>query len=210
VLSTHCRKLFRRATVVALMTALSFVLMPVPSASAAETWGTLTFNKNPADSSNSSLRLEIWKNRYPGIDSAMLVASRTMRAGSGNGSTNDCASNAGWLPNGTYSMKMYSNYPGTVIKGYAFYLPNKVCSAGTVTRTELFIHTETGANNVQCADAAGDQACRWEYPAYNDYRSAACIKLAPGDVKYLHDTIKTYFGTSSAGGAVPFSLKVVS
>lgn len=192
----------------AVAVAVGVTLTTAPAGHAGtRTYGTLEFNKNPSDPSNSRLYLKIF--RDDGYD-VTTVVNKSYRSGSGTGSTDDCYSNNGWLPNGTYSMKMYANYPGSVIKGYAFYLPNKTCSGGTTTRTDLFIHTETGNNNVQCADAAGDQACRWEFPTYNDYRSNACIKLSPTDIKNLYDTISRFFGTSGSGGAVPFNLTVVS
>ncbi|GCD89803.1 hypothetical protein NLS1_18090 [Nocardioides sp. LS1] len=63
---------------------------------------------------------------------------------------------------------------------------------GTV-RHDLFIHTETGAGNQQCADTKGDQICRWEWPKINDYRSAGCIKMAPRDLLALTRHFHRYF-----------------
>ena len=40
----------------------------------------------------------------------------------------------------------HDDYAGNLIKGRAFYLGNKRCHDGTL-RTDLFIHTETGAGN---------------------------------------------------------------
>ncbi len=176
------------------------------SASAVTTWGSLTFDKNPADPSNSRLNFAI---RRDDGGNVRTIYSASYRAGSGLGSLDTCASSRGWLPNGTYDMKMHTDYRGSVIKGYAFQLNDKVCNGGTTPRTELFIHTEAGAGNVQCADGAGDEPCRWE-PARNEYQSFGCIKLAPGDIKALHDKIRSYFGTSGSGGPVPFKLSVVS
>ena len=59
-------------------------------------------------------------------------------------------------------------------------------------RTDLFIHTEQGAGSHQCRNRKGDQLCRWEYPAINDYRSYGCIKLSPGDLKQLYDAWRSF------------------
>jgi hypothetical protein len=181
-----------------------------PAHAVTATRATLTFDKNATDPTDSRLKLRVYGRVDSGTES--LIASRDFRAGAGLGAgyTDDCVTNKGWLPNGTYSMKMYNDYPGTTIKGRAFYLGDKWCSNGSVKRTELFIHTESGAGNVQCADVSGDQACRWEYPTWNDYKSNGCIKLSPTDIKILYDLTRQYFGTSGSGGAVPFSLSVVS
>jgi hypothetical protein len=205
------RRLLRIAVagVIATVAAVAGMVVSGPSASATQRWGTLVFDKNPKDPTNSQLRLEVWESNNDG-SGAKIVASRTMRAGSGYGSTDDCAKGKGWLPNGAYPMRMYWNYAGSVIKGYAFRLPDKVCSKGTATRVDLFIHTESGARNVQCGDGAGDQACRWEYPTVNDYLSYGCIKLAPADIRALYKTVQAYFGTSGSGGSMPFKLKVIS
>jgi hypothetical protein len=116
-----------------------------------------------------------------------LLERADWRAGSGFGgpsTTNECVRGRGWLPDGAYSFVQYDDYRGNLIKGRAFFLGSKRCRNGTL-RTELFIHTETGAGNHQCANRPGDQICRWEWPKVNDYRSAGCIKMSPGDLLAL-------------------------
>ena len=70
-------------------------------------------------------------------------------------------------------------------KPRAFRLDDKRCRNGRTWRVQLFIHTEQGAQNTQCADRPGDQVCRWEFPQINDYKSAGCIKLSPNDLAEL-------------------------
>jgi hypothetical protein len=109
------------------------------------------------------------------------------RAGAGFGgphTTDECARDLGWLPDGHYSFVQYDDYHGNLIRGRAFYLGAKRCANGTM-RTDLFIHTETGTGNRPCADRPGDQVCRWEYPRVNDYRSHGCVKMAPADLLAL-------------------------
>ena len=116
-----------------------------------------------------------------------LLEHRDWRAGSGFGgpnTTRECVRDRGWLPNGRYSFVQYDDYAGNLIKGRVFFLGSKRCRNGTM-RTELFIHTETGAGNHQCANRPGDQLCRWEWPGINDYRSAGCIKMSPRDLLAL-------------------------
>ena len=115
------------------------------------------------------------------------MQQQSWRSGSGmlgRAGRNSCVKNNGWLPNGTYAVRQYDNYGGNLIKGRAFRLDDKACSNGT-RRTDLFLHTEQGAGNHQCADRRGDQVCRWEYPRFNDYKSAGCIKVAPGALAQL-------------------------
>ena len=110
------------------------------------------------------------------------MQTKSWRSGSGMLGTagrNSCVKNKGWLPNGTYAVRQHNDYGGNLIKGRAFRIDNKGCPNGT-GRVDLFVHTEQGARNRQCANRRGDQVCRWEYPRYNDYKSPGCIKLAPG------------------------------
>jgi hypothetical protein len=71
-------------------------------------------------------------------------------------------------------------------------LSDKRCPEGTL-REDLFLHTEAGAGNTQCADAPGDQICRWEYPRVNDYTSHGCIKLSPPAILALTRAYHRYF-----------------
>ena len=145
----------------------------------------ITFDKNPDDPSSSTLT---WKVVRRGADGAWrTVEQLSWRAGSGMLGTagrNECAKGRGWLPDGSYRLRFHRDYAGNLIKGRAFRLDDHRCRNGR-WRVQLFIHTEQGAHNVQCPDEPGDQVCRWEFPEVNDYTSAGCIKLAPGDLAEL-------------------------
>jgi len=145
----------------------------------------ITFDKNPDDPSSSTLT---WKVVRRGADGAWrTVEQPSWRAGSGMLGTagrNECAKGRGWLPDGSYRLRFHRDYAGNLIKGRAFRLDDHRCRNGR-WRVQLFIHTEQGAHNVQCPDEPGDQVCRWEFPEVNDYTSAGCIKLAPGDLAEL-------------------------
>lgn len=140
-----------------------------------------------------------------------VVQTRSWRAGSGLGGRagrDGCARNRGWLPNGVYGAMQHDNYWGRVIKGRVFYLGQHTCRNGTV-RQQLFIHTETGPGNLQCADLPGDQACRWETPAWNDYRSYGCIKMSPHDLRELVNAYHRYFHAGTAYSLKRFHVRVV-
>ena len=98
----------------------------------------------------------------------------------------------GWLPNGRYTLRQYDDYAGNLIHGRAFRLSDKRCSNGTL-REQLFIHTESGAGNHQCANGPGDQICRWEDPRINDYTSHGCIKMSPSDILALTRDYHRFF-----------------
>jgi hypothetical protein len=146
----------------------------------------IVFDKNHEDPSSSTLT---WKVVHQDKDGVWHVVEKlSWRAGSGmlgDIGRNECAKGRGWLPNGSYRLRFHRDYPGTLIKGRAFRLDDHVCRNGHTRRVALFIHTEQGASNVQCADLPGDQPCRWELPEVNDYTSAGCIKLAPTDLAEL-------------------------
>jgi hypothetical protein len=153
----------------------------------------VTFTKRPAHPWDSRLAWDAWKQRVDG--SWRHVAHDEWRAGSGfpGASTTDpCAKGRGWLPDGTYSLRQYNDYAGTLIHGRSFRLSDRRCGDGTL-REELFIHTESAAGNRQCADGPGDQICRWEYPKINDYTSHGCIKLSPHDVLALVRDYQQFF-----------------
>ena len=145
----------------------------------------ITFDKNHDDPSDSTLT---WKVVRQGDDGVWRVVEKlSWRAGSGmlgTAGTNECAKGRGWLPNGRYRLRFHRDYPGSLIKGRAFRLDDKRCRNGRL-RVALFIHTEQAAGNGQCPDGPGDQVCRWEFPAINDYKSAGCIKLSPVDLADL-------------------------
>lgn len=146
----------------------------------------ITFAKNRAHPDDSTLtwRLDRWRDgRWHTTDEASWRAGSGMLGRRGK---NPCIHNVGWLPNGTYHLRQYADYPGNLIKGRAFRLDDKRCPNGTV-RHQLFIHTEQGAHDVQCPDRPGDQPCRWEFPRIDDYKSHGCIKLSPWALARLVD-----------------------
>jgi hypothetical protein len=154
----------------------------------------ITFEKNQTDPSSSTLT---WKVIHQDADGVWRVVERlSWRAGSGMLGTagrNECAKGRGWLPNGTYRLRYHHDYDGSLIKGRAFRLDDHRCRNGTTWRVALFIHTEQGAHDTQCPDLPGDQPCRWEYPAVNDYKSAGCIKLAPADLTELSEHFLRFY-----------------
>jgi hypothetical protein len=175
----------------ALVTGLPGLSPVAASATASRLTATITFDKNWRDPQDSRLSWRVW--RHDGRD-RRLVASRSWRAGAGftPRSTDACKRNDGWLPNGRYRPRLIADYWGSLIKGSAIQLGRQACADGTV-RQNLFIHTEQGARNSQCADRKGDQPCRWEYPKINDYRSHGCIKLSPPDMRALFRAWRRHF-----------------
>ncbi len=162
----------------------------------------ITFTKNLAHPWHSTVTWDVWRQRGDG--SWQSLAHDAWRAGSGLGGAateNSCAKGQGWLPNGRYSVLQYDDYPGTLIHGRAFRLSDKRCPNGTL-REELFLHTEAGAGNSQCADGPGDQICRWEFPQVNDYTSHGCIKISPSAILALTVDYHRYF---RAGTRYPLS-----
>jgi hypothetical protein len=141
----------------------------------------LTFDKNPKNPQNSRLTFQVYRTD---LDPPRRQVDLSFRAGSGLGSTNDCASGRGWLPNGWYTTKVEKHHNGK-IHGVVVALPNKKCSKGTTTRTELFIHSEMTTAGGQSCKKGVDLITCWE--GNNDYKSNGCIKLKPADVKTLAD-----------------------
>ncbi|WP_411078808.1 L,D-transpeptidase family protein [Streptomyces sp. cmx-18-6] len=133
----------------------------------------LKFVKNQKNPSDSRLHL---------MPVGKKKAVATWRAGSGNGSTNSCKSNAGWLPNGSYKIEFHKENYNKKIKGYVIKLQDKKCSKGT-KRTELFIHSEMKKNGKQGRKDGKDSPYRWE--GNHDYKSEGCIKLKPAHIKSL-------------------------
>lgn len=179
---------------IALAVVAASVLVGAPASSAAPPWrGVITFDKNWKSPSDSRL---IWQlHKRQGDGKWKVVETRSWRSGSGRlgkAGRNSCVNNTGWLPNGTYSMRQYNDYHGNLIKGRAFRLDDKNCPSGN-RRFNLFIHTEQGSRNKQCANRRGDQVCRWEFPRFNDYKSAGCIKLAPGHLAQLVALYQRHF-----------------
>lgn len=164
-----------------------------PSAHAGAVKAQITFTKRPAHPWRSRIS---WVARRQQDDGTWKVVARdSWRAGSGlpgASTTNACVKGHGWLPDGRYPLRQYDDYAGNLIHGRAFRLSDKRCPNGTL-REQLFIHTETGAGNRQCADAPGDQLCRWELPRINDYTSHGCIKMSPSAILALTRDYHRFF-----------------
>jgi hypothetical protein len=186
------------------------LLVAAPADSATAPWrGVLTFDKNWHDQFDSRLT---WRLYHRESGRWKVVETRSWRAGSGlpgRGGKDSCATSRGWLPNGTYRMRQYADYGGNVIKGRAFRIDDLACSTGHVRR-DLFVHTEQGAGSRQCPDRRGDQACRWEWPRINDYKSLGCIKMAPGDLAQLTALFRRHFDDGVRYPADRVALRVVS
>ncbi|MFI1869978.1 peptidoglycan-binding protein [Streptomyces jumonjinensis] len=120
---------------------------------------------------------------------------KSYRAGSGEkGITDECASNKGWLPSGTYPVLGHetdrnSGYTKMGIKGYAIQLADKYCAPKPgqqpVKRTSLFIHSEMLSNGTQAPDVPGMADDYYLWNGDGDYESYGCIKLTPTDIKDL-------------------------
>jgi hypothetical protein len=167
----------------------------------------ITFAKNAADPSDSRLTWQLVRRSADGT--SRVVEELSWRAGSGalgRAGRNECAKGRGWLPDGSYRLRFHRDYPGSLIKGRAFRLSDHRCRNGRTMRVQLFIHTEQGARNTQCRNRPGDQVCRWEFPKINDYKSAGCIKMAPGDLAELSRHFLQFF---RAGVRYPKSRVVV-
>ncbi|MEU7904178.1 hypothetical protein [Actinoplanes sp. NPDC049118] len=117
-----------------------------------------------------------------------LMATRhrvKLKAGSGDGSSDSCRTNHGWLPNGDYPARYERNHQtdSDVVKGSVWSLGNKRCSDGT-NRTELFIHSQGGNGG------------SW---AERNYKSQGCIKINQSDRTYLKGLWdRPIYGASSA------------
>jgi hypothetical protein len=150
-----------------------------PKAHAASGSYYLYFKKNSANPINSKLYL------MKSVPNAKDKIIAKYRAGSGNGSKNECAVARGWLPNGKYNIEFHrTNFDG-IINGYVIKLSDKRCSNGT-KRTELFVHSEMKPNGKQ----GTIESERWDGPS--DYYSNGCIKLKPADIMDLFAKAKRY------------------
>jgi hypothetical protein len=186
-----------RTRLLLVLLALVAGLAVVPAATAQDSlrYAVITFHKNYRNAHRSTLTWQVFE---VSGDRRTTLVRKEWRAGAGyfRGSTDACAKNLGWLPDGSYRPTLFRDYHGNLIKGRAIYLGQKRCANGTM-RTDLFIHSEQGAGSRQCADRRGDQVCRWEYPKINDYRSYGCVKLSPGDLHELYDAWRRYFPVGS-------------
>ncbi|GHG62230.1 L,D-transpeptidase family protein [Streptomyces griseocarneus] len=160
------------------------------SSSAARSYTYLSFKKNPRDPSNSRLSL-VFVQRID-ADRQRTYTVDSWRAGSGNGSKDTCATNKGWLPDGTYDIKtFYNNHNGGSrgVNGISWLLSDHKCHTGK-KRTELFIHSEMRPNGTQGPANGGDSPYRWD--GDRDYKSNGCIKLKPSDIRELRGYRDTY------------------
>jgi hypothetical protein len=112
------------------------------------------------------------------------AAGPKWRAGSGNGSTNRCATNAGPIPRGTATILQHQdNRPCCDIQGRAWQLSDMHCipfDSSSTIRRELFIHTEENANQTQSCGSPYVEARCWDGQV--DYLSVGCIKVKPSDI----------------------------
>jgi hypothetical protein len=102
-----------------------------------------------------------------------------MRGGSGTGHTNDCTSNQGPLPDGTYGRGdgdsnsrftfQWKQTSANIVLGFVWYLGNKRCNGpGSNLRTALFIHSQGFSG--------------W---SPSNYASLGCIKIDQDDRGYI-------------------------
>jgi len=198
------------AVLLGLLVVAASLLVAAPADSASSPWrAVITFDKFWNSPSDSRLTWQLYQ-RQGGT--WKVVETKSWRSGSGmlgRSGRNECVHNKGWLPTGTYNVRQYDNYAGNKIKGRAFRVDDKRCSTGN-RRSDLFIHTEQGAGSKQCANRRGDQLCRWELPRYNEYKSAGCIKLAPGDLAELVRLYQHHFHANVRYAQSQVVLRVVN
>ncbi|MFD5774025.1 L,D-transpeptidase family protein [Streptomyces fungicidicus] len=155
-----------------------------PAAHAAGSSYYLYFKKNMSNPINSKLYL------MKSVANAKDKVVAKYRAGSGNGSRDECAVSRGWLPgtttkNGKYDIEFHRTDFDGIINGYVIKLSDKKCSKGT-KRTELFVHSEMQPNGKQ----GTIESERWD--GTGDYYSNGCVKLKPADIKDLFAKAKRY------------------
>lgn len=90
---------------------------------------------------------------------------RRVRADAGSGdrwTTNECVTNKGPAPKGVYNLDHYNKTWGnSTVRGWVWYMGDKLCENGSVTRTELFIHSQ-GVS------------------ATADHRTQGCVEIGQG------------------------------
>ena len=160
------------AVVAALFGVALTMFVATPAFASATYIGAFTFTKNSSAPDHSTLNLTI-REIINGVPKPPTV-NVTMRAGSGDGTTDSCVTNHGWLPNGTYHIQeAWSNHTG-IVTGHAFELNDAYCYNNTTVRTALFIHSS--------------------YPwSASDYFSEGCIKVDNTDIGTLFNDYKIYF-----------------
>jgi hypothetical protein len=133
----------------------------------------MEFVKNQSSPTNSRLHFYVWRDYETGCST--LVEDHSYRAGSGDGSTDPCRKDHGWLPSGTYDVAQWDNWPGTSVTGIACPISDMECSDGT-RRDALFIHS------------------KWPWPGDSGYKSAGCIKLNNADIQDLRNQWRRFYG----------------
>jgi hypothetical protein len=138
----------------------------------------MEFVKNWTSPTYSRLHFYVWRDYDAGCTA--LAEDHSYRAGSGDGTTDECVKDHGWLPNGTYNVEQWDNWPGTSVRGIAFPINNAVChdrdgNPGN-SRTALFIHS------------------KWPWPGDSGYTSAGCIKLNNTDIQDLRNQWRRFYG----------------
>jgi hypothetical protein len=112
----------------------------------------------------------------------------SMKGGSGDGTTNTCTTNHGWLPNGIYGrgasdpkskFDFIANktWGSTVIRGSVWFLDRMDCPSG-IERSELFMHTQSNS-------------------ATTNYKSQGCIKINHPDRDYLASMYSVAYSRSN-------------
>jgi hypothetical protein len=159
-------------------TVIGFGISPAHAAIRVE--GHFTFIENQAHPDLSRLYFVVQRTD---LSPPRTLLNANWRAGSGDGDTNECHKDHGWLPKGTYDVFAWNNHQG-VITGHAFQLSDKVCSNGRTPRTALFIHTS--------------------HPWTSDkrYHSEGCIKLNNNDINTAYYDFTRYFAINKWYGGM--------
>lgn len=148
--------------------------------------GFFVFNTNPRDPSKSRLTWHEFRT-FPDGRPPKLIVKKGWRAGSGDGSTDTCLKNHGWLPGGWYGGTFKPGFDGD-INGLVWHLDNKRCGRGTL-RSALFIHSEM--------TPSGGQNCGLEPECWDgatDYLSEGCIKVKPSHIKQAAELYRAFYG----------------
>jgi hypothetical protein len=119
----------------------------------------------------------------------------SMRAGSGTGNTDTCATSKGWIPDGLYANDDADRGSGfkyihnktvskNIVLGSVWELGKKDCGNGK-KRTELFIHSQ-GKNGAGWSD--------------RNYKSEGCIKISQDDRTYLAEKFEHSYAWNTNQG----------
>jgi len=117
------------------------LLAVAPPAHAASYTYEWFYTKNPNNYTDGTLQLERINDSSGGVSEIWSTRAGSGNTGGGANPYNDCTTDHGWIPNGTYSITAtFADHTGAV-EGPAVELSDHVCSKGTVTRTALFMHS---------------------------------------------------------------------